>query len=165
MIVLAVVVGVALVGASVLGYFLRDSFFGDDEPTSTTTASAPAGSPTAGPTDNSSPAADAPRLANAVVMTKKFLGYLNTNNQKAAAAMGCEGSKQLLPTAISLIVDESTNLTAGTATVEEPGTSAYPMRMDLVTISGTVKYRPTNGWVRIQDVPGEPLCVRIFQTP
>jgi hypothetical protein len=45
-------------------------------------------------------------------MTKKFVGYLNTNNQKAASAMGCEGSK-----------------------------------------------------LRIQDVPGEPLCVRIFQTP
>ncbi|TDU89907.1 hypothetical protein EV138_3487 [Kribbella voronezhensis] len=165
MIILAIVVGVLLLGGNVLGYLLRDDFFGDDEPTSTATASTPVENPISGPTDNSSPAADAPRLANAVVMTKKFLGYLNTNNQKAASAMGCEGSKQLLPTAISLVVDESTNLTAGTATVEEPGTSAYPMRMDLVTISGTVKYRPTNGWVRIQDVPGEPLCVRMFQTP
>jgi hypothetical protein len=155
-----------LVVANVIGFFARDFFLQDDDAGTPVAGQGPATGidPSAGPTDSSGPDADAPRLANAVVMTTKFLGYLNTNNQQAASAMGCEGSKQLLPTAISLIVDESTNLKAGTATVEEPGTSAYPMRMDLVTISGTVKYRPTNGWVRIQDVPGEPLCVRMFQT-
>jgi hypothetical protein len=109
------------------------------------------------------PTADPPRLTEATALTTKFLGYLNTNKQKEAAALGCAGSKNILPGVILLVVDESTNLKAGKATVEEPGTSAYPMRMDLITISGTANSNPATGSVRIEDVTGQPLCVRLFQ--
>jgi len=108
------------------------------------------------------PAVEAPRLTEATALTTRFLGYLNTNKQEAAA-LGCASSKDLLPGVILLIVDESTNLKVGKATVEEPGTSAYPMRMDLVTISGTARSNPATGYVRIEDVTGQPLCVHLFQ--
>ncbi|MFI5710225.1 hypothetical protein [Kribbella sp. NPDC051620] len=121
------------------------------------------GAPTNG-SAASTPAAGAPRLTEATALAGKFVGLLSVNKQKEAAALGCEGSKQLLPTSIMLIVDEQTKLKlSGTTTVEEPGTSAYPMRMDLVPISGKTRFGPMSGFVRIQDVPGEPLCVRIFQ--
>lgn len=112
----------------------------------------------------STPAADAPRLTEAAALAGKFVAFLSVNKQKDAAALGCEGSKQLLPTSIMLIVDEQTKLkVSGTTTVEEPGTTAYPMRMDFVPISGKTRFGPMSGFVRIQDIAGEPLCVRIFQ--
>lgn len=112
----------------------------------------------------STPAADAPRVTAATALAGRFVAFLSVNKQKEAAALGCEGSKQLLPGSIMLIVDESTKLKlSGKTTVEEAGTTAYPMRMDYVPISGKTRFGPMSGFVRIQDVPGQPLCVRIFQ--
>jgi hypothetical protein len=166
------VVGVVVLLVVFTGFVAPGFFRNDDEAGGTAPASAPASSqddpsadPSTGPTDSTSPGGDAPRLTEAVTMATKFVGYLNANNQKAAAAMGCEGSKELLPTVISLVVDDQTALkVTGPATVEEPGTTAYPMRMDVVPIGGKIKFGPTTGYVRLEDVSGQALCVRLFQT-
>jgi hypothetical protein len=111
----------------------------------------------------STPAADGPRLTEATALAGKFVAFLSVNKQKEAAALGCEGSKQLLPTTIMLIVDESTKLKLSGKPVVEPAGTVYPMRMDLVPISGKTRFGPMSGYVRIEDVPGQPLCVRLFQ--
>jgi hypothetical protein len=125
------------------------------------------GAPSAGqPTEPtpSTPLGGAPRLTEATALAGRFVAFLSVNKQKEAAALGCEGSKQILPGSIMLIVDESTKLKlSGKTIVEQPGTTAYPQRMDLVPISGKTRFGPMSGFVRIQDIPGEPLCVRIFQ--
>jgi hypothetical protein len=112
----------------------------------------------------STPAADAPRVTAATALAARFVAFMSANKQKEAAALGCADSKQLLPGALMLTVDEQTKLkVSGKTIVEEPGTTAYPMRIDLVPIAGKTRFGPESGFVRIQDIPGQPLCVRIFQ--
>ncbi|WP_343968044.1 hypothetical protein [Kribbella koreensis] len=108
--------------------------------------------------------ATAPRVAAATAMAAKFVAFMSANQQKEAAALGCEDSKQLLPGALMLIVDEQTKLrVSGKAIVQEPGTTAYPMRIVLVPIAGKTRFGPESGFVRIQDISGQPLCVRIYE--
>lgn len=110
------------------------------------------------------PAASAPRVAAATAMAAKFVAFMSANKQKEAAALGCADSKQLLPGALMLIVDEQTKLkVSGKAIVQEPGTTAYPMRIVLVPIAGKTRFGPESGFVRIQDISGQPLCVRIYE--
>jgi hypothetical protein len=157
---IVVVVVLAVVGIIGMVFVLR----GNDAANGPTQ---PQGQPSlVQPTESapSTPAADAPRLTEATALAGKFVGFLNANKQKEAAALGCAGSKQLLPTTIMLIVDESTKLKlSGKPIVEEPGTTAYPMRMDLVPISGKTRFGPMSGAVRLEDVSGQPLCVRLFE--
>jgi hypothetical protein len=158
------VIGVVVVLMGIGGLLLIMQGEGEGPTVPQTQPSQSQGAPSEGQPTPSTSAADAPRLTEATALAGRFVAYLSVNKQKEAAALGCEGSKQILPGSIMLIVDESTKLKlSGKTTVEEPGTTAYPMRMDYVPISGKTRFGPMSGFVRIQDVPGQPLCVRIFQ--
>lgn len=112
----------------------------------------------------STPAEQPRRLAESKALTVRFLGYLNTRKEKEAAALGCAESKQILPGVILLTVDESTKLKAGNVVAEESAETGLSMRTNRVEISGTVKFNPHTGYVRLQDVPGKPVCVQLFIT-
>jgi hypothetical protein len=145
-------VGIALAAALVvvLGItgFISPGFLVNGK---TTGGTAPAPSEP-GPNESATPGA--PRLAEAGALATKFLGYLNVNDQKSAAALGCRETTQLLPGVILLAVDPPTKLTAGTPTGQ---------LMIGVPFTGTTKSNPATGTVIVQDLPPAPLCVRMLQ--
>ena len=117
--------------------------------------------PTTAPSGQPSPA---PRLAEARALTVKFLNYLNANDQKHAAALGCAETVKLLPTVILLAIDPPTKLTvSGPATaMRNTTTQAYYQDQLSVPFSGTTKHNPATGTVRVMDEPPRPVCVRLM---
>ncbi|MEV5960626.1 hypothetical protein AB0L70_02605 [Kribbella sp. NPDC051952] len=158
--VIAVLVVIAAVGLVVA----RSG--NDDDQSGPTPPSTAAGQPTVSPeASETQPSAPEARLAEAGQLATKFLTFLNANDQKHAAALGCEETKKLLPGVILLAIDPPTKLTVSGPAVALGATSndAYYQNLLSVPFAGTTKHNPATGAVTVMDVPPRPLCVRLMQ--
>jgi hypothetical protein len=151
-IAVAAVLVVGVVAALVLPGLLRD------EP-----ASSPA--PVSQPSVPATPTSPARRFDEASALATKFLTYLNANDQKHAAALGCEDTKKLLPGVILLSVDPPTKLTVSGPAAQMSDTYSDPYYQMLLSVpfTGTTKSNPATGMVMIMDVPNQPICVRLMK--
>jgi hypothetical protein len=153
-------VGGVLVVAAIVAALVLPGILAKDEPTSSGQAS---NQPTA--PAPSTPAQPAQRLTESSALAAKFLTYLNANDQKHAAALGCEDTKKLLPTVILLAIDPPTKLTVSGPAEPMSKTYSAPYYQMLVGVpfTGTTKHNPATGTVTIMDVPPQPLCVRLMK--
>jgi flagellar basal body-associated protein FliL len=87
-------------------------------------------------------------------LAQRFVAQLNANNPTAAAALACEGSKQLIPTLMQTQLRPPTKLTTGKL-IGQQITFVYPL-------SGTTDGKPVSGVLVIHNLGTEPLCVRAF---
>jgi flagellar basal body-associated protein FliL len=112
--------------------------------------------PATKPPTTKAPATRAPTTNPAGVsdLARRFVAQLNANNPTAAAALACQGSKQLIPTLMQTQLKPPTRLTTGTL-IGQKITFVYPL-------SGTTKGSTVSGVLVIHDLGTEPLCVRAF---
>ncbi|MEU4196616.1 hypothetical protein AB0E69_32240 [Kribbella sp. NPDC026611] len=115
-------------------------------------------------TPPATPPAGARRLTEASALVTKFLTFLNANDQKHAAALGCTETQKLLPAVILLAVDPPTKLTVNGPAVAlgKPGGDPYYEKLLSVPFAGTTKHNPATGTVTVMDVPARPLCIRLM---
>jgi hypothetical protein len=122
-------------------------------PTPQRSIPAPRPTKTLQPSPTKPPATKAPATKPAD-LARRFVAQLNANNPTAAAALACEGSKQLIPTLMQVQLKPPTKLTTGTL-IGQKLTFVYPL-------SGTTKGTTVSGVLVIHDLGSEPLCVRAF---
>jgi hypothetical protein len=161
------IAGIAAVGVlvvvGIVAALVLPGILSHDEPTSSGPSSGASSQPTA--PAPSTPAQPAQRLTESSALAAKFLTYLNANDQKHAAALGCKDTEKLLPGVILLAVDPPTKLTVSGPAEPMSKTYAAPYYQMLVGVpfTGTTKSNPATGTVTIMDVPPQPLCVRLMQ--
>jgi hypothetical protein len=112
--------------------------------------------PATKPPTTKAPTTKAPTkpATNVSDLARRFVAQLNANNPTAAAALACEGSKQLIPTLMQTQLKPPTRLTTGTL-IGQQITFVYPL-------SGTSKGSTVTGVLVIHNLGTEPLCVRAF---
>lgn len=143
---------VAITGFVAPGFFLsRDTTGAAPAPTERPVTAPP--ETEAAPTSSAANSAD--RLAEAKAVAQRFIDKLNAgDNDGAADELGCpDSSKNLLKGQIIVTFDPPTKLTLGDVT--EQG-------FIFVGFSGTSQQTTVSGRIRVQALPGSPMCVRLL---
>lgn len=165
-IVLMLVLLIAVLGVGGVVTYRLVSDWRSSNPDPGTSAAPPASSPTPQrsipapqPTKPATkpPASKAPTtkpVGNVSDLARRFVAQLNANNPTAAAALACQGSKQLIPTLMQTQLEPPTSLTIGTQ-IGQQLTFVFPL-------TGTTKGATVSGVLVIHNLGTEPLCVRAF---
>jgi hypothetical protein len=173
--IIALIVVFALVGlgaVGVLAYRLVNDRTSDPEPGSAAVPPSASPSPSPAPRTTARPTSARPTPARptavrpttarpatgtaaATDLARRFITQLNANKPTAAAALACEGSRELIPTLMRTLLTPPTSLTAGQPISQAP---TY-----VIPLTGTTNDSQVTGVLVIHQTAPEPLCIRAFQ--